>query len=165
MTKLPHDAAVVKDLTNPLAGRPRPIGDLMRQARQRLMAFLDSRLIEAGYADIGAAHVSVLATVEPGGSRLSALVERGGRTKQATAQLAGHLLDRGYLDNRPDPADGRASLYLLTQHGWDLIAAAETVVAEYEAWLEGMLGRNAVAQLRRALTTIADDAREGPQTS
>lgn len=162
---MPDAAAIVKDLTNPLAGRPRPIGDLMRQARQRLMAFLDEGLVDAGYADISAAHVSVLAAVDPGGSRLSTLVERGGRTKQATAQLAGHLLARGYVENRPDPADGRASLYLPTQRGWDLLVAAEMVVSEYEAWLEGMLGSNAVGQLRTALTTIADKGQESSSSS
>jgi DNA-binding MarR family transcriptional regulator len=160
MTKLAEDSKIVKGLTNPLSGRPRPIGDLMRQAHQRLIGFLDAALRDAGYTDVSAGHVSVLATIDPDGSRLSTLVERGGRTKQATAQLAAGLQERGYLVSEPDASDGRAKLFVLTQRGWALLAAAETVVTGYEEWLDRMLGPDAIAQLRRVLATIVDDPRE-----
>jgi DNA-binding MarR family transcriptional regulator len=135
----------------------------MRQAHQRLIGFLDAALLDVGYADIGAAHVSVLAAIDPEGSRLATLVERGGRTKQATAQLTAHLLKCGYVVIEPDPSDGRAKLYVLTPRGWALLAAAETVVTGYEAWLDRMLGPDAIARLRRALTTIVEESRGGTE--
>jgi DNA-binding MarR family transcriptional regulator len=131
----------------------------MRQAHQRLIGFLDAALLDAGYADIGAAHVSVLAAIDPDGSRLSTLVDRGGRTKQATAQLTAQLLECGYVVIEPDTSDGRAKLYILTRRGWALLAAAETVVTGYEAWLDRMLGPDAIARLRQTLSTIVDDRR------
>ena len=154
MTKLPPGRREVKSLTNPLAGRPTPLGDLMRQAHQRLVAYLDRALTESGYTDVRSAHVSVLAAIDASGSRLAALVERGGRTKQATAELASRLLERGYVTLTPDSSDGRAKLYLPTESGWALLATAEEVVIGYEEWLDQMLGQDAISQLRRTLTTI-----------
>lgn len=129
----------------------------MRQAHQRLVAFLDAALRDAGYTDVKSSHLSVLATVDVDGSRLATLVTRGRRTKQATAELAGHLLVRGYVTLQPDATDRRAKLYRLTQSGVALLAAAEKVVTEYEKWLDQMLGRDAVAQLRGILNTIIED--------
>jgi DNA-binding MarR family transcriptional regulator len=157
MTNLPNPSEIVKRLTNPLADRPLPIGDLMRQAQQRLAAFLDGSLRDAGYADVRAAHVSVLATIDIDGSRLTALVERGGRTKQATAQVATHLLDRGYIGLAPDPLDGRAKLYTLTDRGWRLLDAASMIVTDYERWLNEIEGPDAIARLRQTLTLIIDE--------
>jgi DNA-binding MarR family transcriptional regulator len=98
----------------------------------------------------------VLATVDHHGARLTTLVERGGRTKQATAELAGHLTARGYLELHPDPSDGRAKLYLPTARGYQLLASCEIVVDAYEKWLNGVLGESGVAQLRHALTEIVN---------
>jgi DNA-binding MarR family transcriptional regulator len=158
MTKLPPVAKEVKHLTNPLVGRPTPLGDLMRQAHQRLVAYLDRALTDSGYTNVRSAHVSVLAAIDSDGSRLATLVERGGRTKQATAQLAGRLLEEGYVTLGPDASDGRAKLYLPTESGWALLATAERVVVGYEAWLDRMLGQDAIDQLRRTLTTIVGES-------
>jgi DNA-binding MarR family transcriptional regulator len=161
MTNLAGRAKAVEHLTGSLAARPRPIGDLMRQAHQRLVAFLDAALRDAGYTDVKSPHVSVLATIDAQGSRLATLVQRGGRTKQATAELVSRLLTRRYIRLAPDPTDGRAKLYLVTASGARLLAAAEKVVTEYEKWLDRMLGRDAVAQLRGILNTIIEDEHVG----
>jgi DNA-binding MarR family transcriptional regulator len=159
MTNLSGQSEVVNRLTSSLADRP--IGDLMRQAHQRLVAFLDGALREAGYNDVTSPHVSVLATVDAEGSRLATLVERGRRTKQATAGLTSHLLARGYVTLQPDATDGRAKLYFVTQSGTALLRAAEKVVTEYEKWLDHMLGPDALSQLRGILSTIIDDRQNG----
>ncbi|WP_373873930.1 MarR family winged helix-turn-helix transcriptional regulator [Virgisporangium ochraceum] len=113
-----------------------------------------------GYDDVGAAHASVLANVDVDGTRLATLRERGGRTKQATAELAGLLVDRGYLTLGPDPTDRRAKLYVPTADGRRLLGACRIVVDAYEKWLDGVLGRDGVAALRRSLDEIA---RRGPE--
>jgi DNA-binding MarR family transcriptional regulator len=153
MTSLADESDVVKSMTN-LAGWPKPLGDLMRMAHQRLVAHLDTALGQAGLADVTAPQVSVLATIDRQGSRLMTLVERGGRTKQATAELAGQLVSRGYLTLVPDLTDGRAKLYNHTDRGLTLLAACAHVVNEYETWLDNALGTEAVIQLRQSLTMI-----------
>src|SRR5262249_40215575 len=80
----------------------------------------------------------------------------GGRTKQATAELAGHLTTRGYLESRPDPNDGRAKLYVATARGRKLLKGCERIVDEYEDWLNRVLGPGGVDQLRAGLTDIVN---------
>lgn len=128
----------------------------MREAHRALVVHLERALRAAGYDDVGAAHASVLATVDQHGARLATLVERGGRTKQATAELAGHLVERGYLELHPDPTDGRAKLYRPTISGRQLLVSCAIVVDAYEKWLNDVLGEGGVAQLRHALNEIAN---------
>jgi DNA-binding MarR family transcriptional regulator len=156
MTNMAADGSVVKHLTNPLLGRPQPLGDVMRQAHRVLVSHLDEALDAAGYPTLRSAHVSVLATVDPEGSRLSELVDRGGRTKQATAQLAGHLVAQGYAELVPDPADRRAKRYVPTARAYTLLAACEEIVANYERWLEGVVGADGLVRLRAVLLTIVE---------
>lgn len=154
MTNVAGRRRLVKSLTNPLAGRPRPIGDLMREAHRRLVQHLDRALREDGWTDVKAPHASVLATVDMDGSRLAVLVDRGGRTKQATAELTGHLVAAGYLRLVPDPTDRRAKLYVPTKRGIALLDSCERIVTAYEKWLDDAVGRNAVEQLRETLIAI-----------
>ncbi len=67
------------------------------------------------------------------GTRLATLVTRGGRTKQATAELAGQLVRHGYLELHADPTDGRAKLYVPTSAGTDLLTVCAGIVVRYEA--------------------------------
>ena len=99
----------------------------------------------------------MLATVDPAGTRLATLVSVGGRTKQATAELAGHLVARGYLDLRADPTDGRAKLYTPTPAGSRLLSDCADIVIGYEAWLDTVLGKRGTARLRQALQAIIVD--------
>jgi DNA-binding MarR family transcriptional regulator len=158
MTNLARDPRIVKGLTKFVAWE-RPLGDVMREAHRTLVTHLERALRDAGYTDVGAAHASVLATVDRDGTRLATLVERGGRTKQATAELAGHLTARGYVELRPDPTDGRAKLYFPTASGETLLASCERIVDAYEKWLNGVLGNDGVVRLRRALAEIVTHGR------
>lgn len=154
MTKIPIQGKEVKYLTNPLSGHARPIGDLLREAHQCLVTHLDRALRAAGWENVRAPHASVLATVDLEGTRLATMVERTGRTKQATAELAGHLVDCGYLDLHPDSGDRRAKLYIPTDDGLALLSSCAQVVADYEAWLDGVLGEGTVHELQQTLQTI-----------
>lgn len=150
----------VKLLTN-VPPAEKPLGDLMREAQRTLVGYLDGALREDGYTDVGAAHASVLATVERSGTRLATLVTRGGRTKQATAELAGQLVRHGYLELHADPTDGRAKLYFPTSAGADLLTVCAAIVVRYEAWLENVLGRGGIDRLRDALQTIVNHGTAG----
>jgi DNA-binding MarR family transcriptional regulator len=149
------ESELAERLADRLAGGVQtPLGDLMRQAHQRLVTTLDDALGAAGWRDVRSAHVSVLATVHPDGSRLTTMTQRGGRTKQAVSELAGHLVDHGYLELVADPSDGRARLYRPTRRGYELLATCERVVDEHERWLVGIVGVEALSRIRVTLETI-----------
>lgn len=109
-----------------------------------------------GYDDVGAAQVSVLATVDQGGTRLVELAARGRRTKRATAEVCALLTQRGYVELRPDPSDRRAKLYVTTAGGRRLLVACRDVVVDYETWLAGVVGAAGIAHFRSTLSAIID---------
>jgi DNA-binding MarR family transcriptional regulator len=142
------------------AGVPTPLGDLCRQAHQTLATYLEEQLKAKGWSGLRAAHVSLLATIEPEGSRLTTLAARGGRTKQTAAQLVTHLLRHDLVQLQPDPVDRRAKIYVPTRRALQLLADSERIVEHYRGWLETTLGSRATAQLRRSLTIIVEQRPE-----
>jgi len=95
------------------------------------------RLSESRFPGLRARHYRLLGFVPAKGVRPARLAEVGGLTKQALAQSLTPLLDGGYLDVVPDPADRRARVLLLTGRGREVLAAVRAVEAEYErAWGE-----------------------------
>ncbi len=77
-------------------------------------------------------------------------------TKQTAGALIDELESAGYVVRRPDPADARARLVMLTDTGTTLCerAAAEVTAIEGE-WREH-LGAKAYGQLRDGLIALRE---------
>ena len=154
---------MVKPLTNPFLDAPLPLGSVITTAGRRLYGELDDALRAAGFSDLRAAHAPVFMGIAPEGSRLTDVAQRARMTKQAAGELVRHLTSRGYLTSRPDPADGRARLILLTEHGWAAITTGQQVIRRFDRWLDDLLGADQVARLREALTLIAESELGAPR--
>ncbi|WP_328407534.1 MarR family winged helix-turn-helix transcriptional regulator [Nocardia sp. NBC_00403] len=149
---------MVKGLTNPLAARPVPLGNLLSAAARTLAAELDAGLAAAGFTDLRAAHAPVFQVIDPEGTRLIDLAARAGMTKQAMGELVRHLETRGYVEVLPDPTDGRARLVRLTALGWSVLEAGLDVVARFDAHLDAIVGAAEVVRLREVLVKIIGGA-------
>lgn len=149
---------MVKRLTNPLADRAAPLGNLLSAAARTLAAELDAGLAAAGFDDVRAAHAPVFQVIDPGGTRLTVLAERAGMTKQAMGELVRHLERHRYVELSADPADGRARLVSLTARGWSVIDAGAAVVQRFDHHLDALVGAAEVTRLRTTLLAIIDGA-------
>ena len=147
---------MVKRLTNPLQELDLPLGTLMNSAGGRLGARLDAALRDAGFGDFRSSHAAPFMVLDGQGTRASVLAARAHMTKQAMGELIAYLVECGYLETVPDPTDGRARLVRATPRGWAAVDTGVEVIREFDAWLEGELGREGVAQLRRALHLILE---------
>jgi DNA-binding MarR family transcriptional regulator len=145
---------MVKRLTNPLRGRPTPLGSLLNAAGQRLAAELDAALREAGFDDLRAAHAPLFVAIDAGGSRVTELAERSAMSKQAVGELIRHLAARGYVSVDVDPDDRRAKRVTLTERGWQALDLGTAVIDDYDAWLAATVGADQVDALRAALDRI-----------
>jgi DNA-binding MarR family transcriptional regulator len=145
---------MVKRLTNPLRGRPTPLGSLLNAAGQRLGAELDAALREAGFDDLRAAHAPLFVAIDAGGSRVTELAERSAMSKQAVGELIRHLAARGYVTVDVDPDDRRAKRVTLTERGWRALHLGTAVIDEYDDWLAATVGADQVDALRAALDRI-----------
>lgn len=147
---------MVKRLTNPLEGRPLPLGSLINRAGLRLTTALDDALRDAGFTDLRAAHAPVFMAIRVEGSRTTELATRTQMSKQAMGELVRYLKECGYVDVRPDPADGRARLVSLTARGWAALDTGVRVIDGFDAWLLEQIGAAGVTRLRKTLTTIVE---------
>ncbi len=118
---------------------------------------LEGRLYEelraAGYGDVRPAHYAVFRYLEDDGSRVTELAEVAGMTKQSMGELVAYLEERGYIERRPDPRDGRAKIVVLTEKGQRAIEAAAERIAEIEAELARGMGKE---RLERLIGSLAD---------
>lgn len=120
---------------------------------------MDERVLAAmraaGY-DITAAQSRIAQRIDDQGSRLTDLAERAQVTKQTASQLVAALEQRGLVERVPDPADGRARLIRLSEHGRAAAREAmQVVIGVEQEWAEH-LGPRMTAQLRAALTRLRE---------
>lgn len=135
----------------PAPERRQTLGALLRLPYEALQREVYGGLAARGFPEIRPAHSAVFRHIAPGGSRLTALAERAGMTKQSMAYLVDGLEAAGHVRSLPDPRDGRARLVTLTAKGEKVVAALLELGAEAEARLAERIGAKRAARLRRAL--------------
>jgi DNA-binding MarR family transcriptional regulator len=134
--------------------RPANLAVLMREAFVALNDRVITRLAERGHGEVRQAHGAVFQYLDDTGTTVSVLAERAQMTKQAMAELVGHLETNGYVRRVPDPTDRRAKLVVPTEQGQDVIATAQRLVPELEHEVGEILGAERVRDLRADLEVI-----------
>lgn len=118
---------------------------------------LVGRLHALGHKSVRPSYIGLLGWVDTEGTRLVALAERMGTTRQAASQLVTEIEKKGFLERRPDPDDGRAVLVRHTAAGRKLLIDALEQMAEIEAAYEEQVGAARFKSVKSALTAIADE--------
>ncbi|MFC4057809.1 MarR family winged helix-turn-helix transcriptional regulator [Planomonospora corallina] len=131
------------------------IGRLMRAIQEELF----ERLAEQGHPDVRPRHGSVLAHLGPYGARATDLAERSGQHKQIVGTIVDELVRLGYVRREPDPADRRAKLVVLTDHGRDEVARARAILAAMERRHEQALGGAAYVDFKEMLQQVTERQR------
>ncbi|MEU7911079.1 MarR family winged helix-turn-helix transcriptional regulator [Microbispora bryophytorum] len=131
-----------------------PLPALLTQARNITVELLHRRLGEDGFEGIRYRHGSVFRFIDEEGSRLTALAERAGLTKQAIAELVDELEGLGYVERASDPKDRRAKIIRLTERGMAGQAAAARILVDIERRWALCLGQDRIAMLRRTMEEI-----------
>lgn len=94
--------------------------------------------------------------IRPDGTSVSQLASTVGMTKQAMGEQVRHLERLGYLSVEVNPADRRARVVRLTDCGQEAVIVGARVVAEFDDWLDEIIGPAEVATLRATLLRIAN---------
>lgn len=138
---------------------------LLRRTSQLMVADLVRRLAAAGYPDLPVAAHPVFENLDREGTRLTELAARTDMTHQAMGELIDTLEHRGYLERRPDPADGRARLVYLSAKGRQMTRVALREIAAIEAdWSRSWKGTGFRSDLRDALERYSQQV-DSPQPS
>jgi DNA-binding MarR family transcriptional regulator len=131
-----------------------PLIGLLSTVRDAIGAELYARLVQLGFAEIRPAHGCVFGNIDRDGSRLTALAERSGLTKQSVGEAVADLERLGFVERVPDPADGRAKIIRLTPHGAEALAAAGEIFADIERRFTEAVGPERYAEFKTTLTEL-----------
>jgi DNA-binding MarR family transcriptional regulator len=130
---------------------------LLRDAFRAVEGQLVEALHDAGFPDFRPGHLVVVRALDPEGMRMSRLARDAGVSRQAVAQVVADLERLGVLEQRPDPADGRAKIVRYTARGRRGYNAAMAAFAAIERRYEERLGSEAMSALRAGLDVVAAD--------
>ncbi len=110
----------------------------------------------AGFGDLTLAQSRIAQRLNREGIRVTEIAEQAGVTKQTAGALVDELEANGYVARRPDPADARARLVVLTDRGEQLCATAAAGIGKVEAEWREHLGAKAYDGLRTALVSLRE---------
>jgi DNA-binding MarR family transcriptional regulator len=130
------------------------VGALLRMPWQAIRGRIHRELVAEGFDDVRLRDLAILQWPGPEGLRPSELAARAQLSKQAAKPLIDHLVDRGYLESSPDPADNRALRLTTTRSGKRLMAAIKRIIEGLESELETGLGVRRYGQLRSSLQEL-----------
>jgi DNA-binding MarR family transcriptional regulator len=118
-----------------------------------------------GYPDIRAPHLQIFGNVGILGIRLTDLATKAQLSLAATSEFVTELEQLGYLERRPDPADGRAKLIFPTTRGRYALDDAGDRVAEIEhAWAK-LAGQAEFNHACHTLQRVLDQLDADPDTT
>src|SRR3954451_4149349 len=132
-----------------------PLPGLFDIAMEAMLAEFREELAAGGYSDIRPTHGCVFRFVREDGMRLTELATLGGITKQSAGELVDDLVELGYVERIPDPADRRAKLICLTERGRDAQRFGYGLMAKLERRWEKRFGEERVTALRELLEEVA----------
>ncbi len=129
-------------------------------ALAKVLTWLPQRLDAQLQRDAGLSHaeyqvLSWLSMSEGRSARMSLVAARATVSLSHLSRVVGRMERRGWVERRPDPDDGRATLAVLTPEGWEkVVATAPGHVAEVRRLVLDPLTPEQVAGLGSALEQL-----------
>jgi len=130
------------------------VGALLERAARGWVRALERWLDAAGLGDVAPARSVLVALVELDGIRMSDLARRLSLSNSSITAAARGLAERGLVERRDDPDDGRAARLFLTEGGRIRADAIAARIDEFEARVLARLPAES-ASFREALRTLA----------
>lgn len=145
----------------PLPPPPLPIGALFRFGLVEIRERISTGVLEAGFDDVRATHVTLFRWPGPDGRRPGEVAADVQISKQRVNDLLRDLERLGYLALELDSSDSRARIIRLTQRGRRLHNTAVAIHARVEAEWAQAIGQPRYEQVRRALNELIRSPDEG----
>jgi DNA-binding MarR family transcriptional regulator len=136
------------------------LGALLRIPYEALATRIYAALPKSGYPDIREAHGAVFRHLPLAGTSISDLARRAGMAKQSMGYLVDALLELGYLETSPDPADRRAKLIRLSSKGMEMQKCALQISKRLERDWTQRIGEVEMGALRALLKVLNQSIEE-----
>jgi DNA-binding MarR family transcriptional regulator len=132
----------------------RDLRSLLLTPQQDLMILIDARLEKLGFPALRPVQAQLLALVEPGGVRLSELVDAMKLPKQTLGDMLDDLESQRLVERYPDPEHGVIKRVRLGARGKALAGEVRKVSDTAEARYAKMLGAKKMKTLRVLLEEL-----------
>ena len=109
---------------------------------------------QPGQPTLRASHTSLLPHIGFEGTRITALAERLGITKQAVSELVGELEAMDLVERTPDPSDGRAKLIRYSEKGQQSLHQGVALLKSLEEEMARVVGEEKLADLNETLSKL-----------
>jgi DNA-binding MarR family transcriptional regulator len=129
---------------------------LMRSARGVYAQSIRAQLRAIGMDDLPRNGALILTGVDPSGRLRQDLPAELGVTKQAVNQVIEVLVNRGYLERRPDRDDRRRVALELTEQGNEVVDAVQRGVEAVDRQLEARVSAEQIDAMRSVLIALTD---------
>lgn len=136
-----------------VAWRTHNVGRLLSSAFRAFTLDVQRSLHAGGFPDVSEVHMTLFRNLDMAGTRPSDLAARARMTKPAMTDLVRRTALLGLVEQRADPADGRAQIIVLTPRGERLVEATRLGVERAEAQMAELVGKGFVAEIKRRLPT------------
>lgn len=142
---------MIQDIT-PL--RDMHLGRILLKLERQFTQNVLSKLAEQGITEITLRHFVVIPFVTDEGIRSVEIAKQAGVTKQAVGKLVEELEGFGYLEVKPDPKDGRASLIFLSERGHHFLHTAIESTQVLEQQWQQLIGIERFNSMKKALIDL-----------
>jgi DNA-binding MarR family transcriptional regulator len=129
---------------------------LMRSARGAYAQSIRAELNAIGIDDVPRNGVFILTNIDTSGGPRNDLSSELGVTKQAVSLVIDTLVERGYLERRPDPDDRRRVILELTDRGKDVTQAAFRGVEAVDLRLAQKVSLDQIDAMRAGLIALTE---------
>jgi DNA-binding MarR family transcriptional regulator len=133
----------------------RDLRSLLLVPQQDLLALIDARLDKLGFPALRPVQAQLLAMVEPGGIRLTDLVDTMKLPKQTLGDMLDDLENQKLIERYPDPEHGVIKRVRLGQRGKALAGEVRKVSDTAEASWAKVIGKAKMKTLRTLLEQLA----------
>lgn len=138
-------------------GETRPnIGRLLLHSFEVFSDRIVAGVRDRGFPDFRLTDTKVLRYLEAEGTQITVLAERAHMTKQAMSELVRRVERQGYVERRPDPADGRAKRVHLTARGERVTEAARATYRSIVGDWREALGDDGFDRLQSLLVNLLE---------
>ena len=129
-------------------------GAYLRILWDELRYNMEEQLRLNGFTDISPSHGWIFHNTREEGIRITELAAIAKITKQSMSTLAAQLEIAGYVKKKPDPADKRAWLLVLTAKGKKVREAGQAINRAFEQKWKQKLGNEDYTLLRELLIRL-----------
>jgi DNA-binding MarR family transcriptional regulator len=131
-----------------------PLTALLDLAFEAMLTEFRSEIEQSEFDDLRITHGCVFRYVRETGMRLTEIAERANVTKQSAGEIVDDLVELGYVERVPDPADRRAKLVCLTTRGEEAQDFGFRAFAAIEGQWSERFGAERIAELRKTLEEV-----------